>query len=107
MKAPDHSTPVLYPPIITGSERNLIRLRIWLANRVYRPKVYEICRFGPRSSIKFSTRTRAAEAANMEYIARNTTIPVPRVQDVFIINKMVYIVMDYIKEFNRRALSEE
>ncbi len=36
MKAPDHSTPVLYPPIITGSERNLIRLRIWLANRVYR-----------------------------------------------------------------------
>ncbi|TDL13604.1 kinase-like protein [Rickenella mellea] len=32
----------------------------------------------------------------MEYIARNTTIPVPRIQDVFIISRLTYIVMDYI-----------
>ncbi|KAH9971220.1 kinase-like domain-containing protein [Lactifluus volemus] len=45
----------------------------------------------------------------MEYIARNTTIPVPRVQDIFIINQTTYIIMDYINglEFSQKALSVE
>jgi serine/threonine protein kinase len=53
--------------------------------------------------------TRTAEAANIEHIAKNTTIPVPRVHDVFIIDQKTYIVMDYIKgfEFSRKALSAE
>ena len=88
---------MLYARVVTGSERNLIRLRIWLACRVYRsfPSV-GVCRFGPRSVLKFTPVTRTAEAANIEYIAGNTTIPVPRVQDVFIINQQTYIIMDYI-----------
>jgi serine/threonine protein kinase len=101
---------VLYARVVTGSERNLIRLRIWLACRVYRsfPSV-GVCRFGPRSVLKFTPVTRTAEATNIECIAGNTTIPVPRVQDVFIINQQTYIVMDYINgsEFSQKALSAE
>lgn len=55
-----------------------------------------VCRFGPRSVLKFTAVTRVAEAANIEYIGCNTTIPVARVQDVFIIEQRTYIVMDYI-----------
>jgi aminoglycoside phosphotransferase (APT) family kinase protein len=55
-----------------------------------------VCRFGPRSVLKFTAVTRVAEAANIEYIGHNTTIPVPRIQDVFIIEHKTYIVMDYI-----------
>ncbi|TDL13605.1 kinase-like protein, partial [Rickenella mellea] len=32
----------------------------------------------------------------IEYIARNTTIPVPRIQDVFIIKGDTFTIMDYI-----------
>lgn len=53
--------------------------------------------------------TRTAEAANIEYIAGNTAIPVPRVQDVFIINQQTYIVMDYINgsEFQKASFAEQ
>ena len=101
---------MLYARVVTRSERNLIRLRIWLARRVYRSFFQSgVCRFGPRSVLKFTFMTRTAEAANIEYIARNTTIPVPRVQDVFIIDQRTYIIMDYINgsEFSQKALSAE
>ena len=101
---------MLYARIVTGSERNLIRLRIWLARHVYRPfALGGARRFGPRSVLKSSPVTRTAEAASIEYIARNTTIPVPRVHDVFTIDTHTYIIMDYIKglEFSHKALSVE
>lgn len=101
---------MLYARVVTGSERNLIRFRIWLACRVYQsfPSA-GVCRFGPRSVLKFTPVTRTAEAANIEYIAGNTTIPVPRVQDVFIVDQQTYIIMDYISgsEFSQKALSAE
>jgi aminoglycoside phosphotransferase len=109
LKVLDHP-PVLYARVVTGSERNLIRLRIWLACRVYRSfGEVGVYRFAPRSVLKFTPATRTAEAANIEYITRNTTIPVPRVQDVFIINQRTYIIMDYINgfEFSQKALSPE
>jgi hypothetical protein len=57
----------LYPRIVTGFERNPIRLYLWLAYRVYRPfKVFGVCRFGHRPVLKFSRAVRAAEAANIE-----------------------------------------
>ncbi|KAI0278502.1 hypothetical protein BGY98DRAFT_1154363 [Russula aff. rugulosa BPL654] len=73
--SPDH-LPVLYARVVTGSKRNLIRLRVWLACRVYRsfPSV-GVCRFGPRSVLKFTPVIRTAEAANIEYIAGNTIYP--------------------------------
>ena len=101
---------MLYARIVTGSERNLIRLRIWLARHVYRPfALGGARRFGPRSVLKSSPVTRTAEAASIEYIARNTTIPVPRVHDVFTIDTHTYIIMDYIKGFvfSHKALSVE
>ena len=101
---------MLYPRVVTGSERNLIRLRIWLTCHVYRPFASgKACRFGPRSVLKSTPVARTAEAANVEYIARNTTIPVPRVHDVFTIDKHTYIILDYIKgfEFSHKALSVE
>jgi hypothetical protein len=71
-----HSGRSLYSRIVTGFECNPIRLCLWLAYRVYRPfKVFGVCRLGHRPVLKFSRAVRAAEAANIEYIARNTTIP--------------------------------
>jgi hypothetical protein len=40
-----------------------------------------------------------AEAANIKYISHNTTIPIPWIQDIFIIEHKTYIVMDYINTF--------
>jgi len=53
--------------------------------------------------------TRTAEAPNIEYIAGNTTIPVPRVHDVFIVNQRTYIIMDYIdgSEITQKSLPAE
>jgi tRNA A-37 threonylcarbamoyl transferase component Bud32 len=88
---------VISPRVLTRSERNFTRLRIWLAHRAYKsfPRG-GACRFGPRSVLKLSPYTRAAEAANIQYIIRNTTIPVPHIQDVFAIERRTFIVMDYI-----------
>lgn len=87
----------LHMRIVTSSERNLIRLRIWLGYRLYKTFGSSgICRFGPRTVVKYTPTTRVAEAANMEFIASHTQIPLPRVHDVFIIGSRTYIVMDYI-----------
>ncbi|KAH7913239.1 kinase-like domain-containing protein [Hygrophoropsis aurantiaca] len=85
------------PRITTSSERILIRLRIWLGcNACKNFGSAGVCRFGPRSLIKFTCSTRAAEAANLLYIARHTTVPVPRVHDVFTIGQQTFIVMEYV-----------
>ena len=91
---------MLYTRVLTYSERNLTRLRIWLVCHAYYHSFgsVELCRFGPRSVLKSTSITGIAEAANIEYVARNTTIPVPQIQDVFTIDQKTYIVMDYIKE---------
>jgi aminoglycoside phosphotransferase len=97
IKAP-YPPQILYARIVTGTERNFIRLRVWLARRIYRSLAStSVSRFGPHSVLKSTRVTHASEGANIEYIARHTTIPVPRVQDVFIIDERMYIVMDYIK----------
>lgn len=105
-------TPVLLPRVLTRSERNFTRLRIWLAHHAYKSfGCVGVSRFGPRSVLKFTAVTRVAEAANIEYIGHNTTIPVPRIQDVFIIGHRTYIVMDYIDgselTYAAKALSQE
>ena len=103
---------VLFPRVLTRSERNFTRLRIWLAVHAYKSfHCVGVCRFGPRSVLKFTAVTRVAEAANIEYIGHNTTIPVPRIQDVFIIGHRTYIVMDYINgselTYASKTLSQE
>jgi len=102
----------LFPRLLTRSERNFTRLRMWLAFHAYKSfGGVGVARFGPRSVLKFTAVTRVAEAANIEYIAQNTTIPVPRIQDVFIIGPRTYIVMDYIDApeltYVTKALSRE
>ncbi|KAH9483148.1 hypothetical protein JR316_0005251 [Psilocybe cubensis] len=47
--------------------------------------------------IKCGPHVRVQEALTMEFIARTTTIPVPRVLDVFSIKENVYIVQERIK----------
>ncbi|KAH9949239.1 kinase-like domain-containing protein [Amylocystis lapponica] len=86
-----------YTHITTHAERILIRLRIWITTRAYgRLEGNSMVRYGPHTVVKFKHNTRIAEAKNMEHIAQNTTIPVPRVHHVFIIEQRTYIVMDYI-----------
>ena len=48
-------------------------------------------------SVVVKCDVRVTEALTMDYIARHTTIPVPRVHDVFTWAGRTYIVMDYIK----------
>ena len=43
-----------------------------------------------------TSATRAEDAANIEYIALNTTIPVPWVRDVFIIDQRTQIVIEHV-----------
>ncbi|KAF8884274.1 protein kinase subdomain-containing protein PKL/CAK/CAK-fungal1 [Gymnopilus junonius] len=45
---------------------------------------------------KFGPRVRLEEALSMDFIARNTTIRVPRVLDVFSIRRTMYIVQERI-----------
>ena len=83
--------------VVTTSERHLVRLRIWLGRRMFKHLGSSgLCRFGPQTVLKFTSTTRFSEAANMEFIASHTCIPVPRVHDVFIIDRQTYIVMEYI-----------
>ncbi|TDL27918.1 kinase-like protein [Rickenella mellea] len=97
----DKPSPPDYPEkiharILSWCERNYIYLRVGIMSRMLPAFGQEgICRFGRRSVIKFS-KIGSAEAANIEYIARNTTIPVPRIQDVIVIKGDTYTIMDYI-----------
>jgi serine/threonine protein kinase len=52
-----------------------------------------------RRFIKRGTRVRITEAKTMEFIAANTTIPVPRVLDTFTYNGTPYIIMEYVEAF--------
>ncbi|KAF8882043.1 hypothetical protein CPB84DRAFT_1791246 [Gymnopilus junonius] len=47
--------------------------------------------------IKAGRRVHFAEALTMDYLARNTTIPIPNLLDIFCINGEVHIVQQYIK----------
>ena len=49
-----------------------------------------------RRFIKYGNRVRLTEAVTSEFIAKNTTIPVPRVLDVFKYNGTVHIVQEFI-----------
>jgi hypothetical protein len=75
--------------------RKLIKLRIHLGYHLYgafAPGVYCI---GPVTILKSTPFLRYAVAANMQFVAANTMIPVPCVHDYFI-NKNVCLVMEFI-----------
>jgi len=55
-----------------------------------------LVRIGPHTIIKTSPYLRLAEAQTLDFVARNTSIPVPRVLDVFTDNNQLHIVMEYI-----------
>jgi len=46
--------------------------------------------------VKFGARVRPTEAQAMDYIAKHTTIPVPRLLDVFKLNGTMNIVQEFI-----------
>ncbi|RDB15339.1 hypothetical protein Hypma_004681 [Hypsizygus marmoreus] len=68
----------------------LIPLGVWR----YGPFGPSVFRIGPRMMVK--SDVRYSEVANMQHIASNTSIPVPRVRDYFVSNGRSYLVMDYI-----------
>lgn len=55
------------------------------------------CQFGSRTLIKRGDRVRLTEALTMDFIARNTAIPVPRPLDIFTFRGVTYILMEFIK----------
>ena len=50
----------------------------------------------PRSVLKFAVVILVAEAANIECIGHKTTMPIPRIQDVFTIEHRTNVAMEYI-----------
>lgn len=54
-------------------------------------------RLGPRTFIKACICNDATEAATLRFIARHTTIPVPKVRRVFCSNGRRYILMDFVR----------
>jgi hypothetical protein len=57
---------------------------------------HHLFRFKSSKFIKWGLRVRLQEALTMDYIVQNTTIPVPRVLDVFTIRGVVHIVQESI-----------
>jgi hypothetical protein len=51
---------------------------------------------GQRYFIKYGSRVRLTEAVTNEFIAKHTTIPVPRFVDVFKYNGTVHMVQEFI-----------
>ena len=55
-----------------------------------------LVRIGRHRIVKENPYLRLAEARAMEFVAENTSIPVPRVLDIFTVDKRLNIVMEYI-----------
>jgi serine/threonine protein kinase len=51
----------------------------------------------PERVIKWGSRLRVTEAKTAEFIAQNTTIPVPKVLDVFTFKGTPYLVSEYVE----------
>lgn len=85
----------LNPPI-----RELRGLELWIYKIYWNSsRVTDLKRklsFKDRKFIKPGKRVRLAEALTLDFIARNTTIPVPQVLDVFTVNGVVNIVQEFI-----------
>jgi len=89
----------LMPPVrkLQGSEK-------WKFERRYCNKIinamYPLLKYLSlpiqRCFVKYGYRVRLTEAVASEFIAKNTTIPVPRVLDVFKYNGTVHIVQEFI-----------
>ncbi|KAH9477897.1 hypothetical protein JR316_0010129 [Psilocybe cubensis] len=47
--------------------------------------------------VKAHLKVRYQEALSMEFIAQNTTIPVPRILDVYTVNRIVHILQERIQ----------
>ena len=55
-----------------------------------------LVRTGPHTIIETRPYLRLAEAQTLDFVAKHTSIPVPRVLDVLTANNQLHIVMDYI-----------
>ncbi|KAI0319108.1 hypothetical protein OF83DRAFT_1112231 [Amylostereum chailletii] len=96
------------PSFPTSSVRKINYFDLWRKKKAVKEatKRYGVFKFnngrvfrmGHDAVVKFGgpLTVRPTEAATMEYIAKYTTIPVPRVRDVFKEGKNTWIVMDYI-----------
>jgi serine/threonine protein kinase len=78
---------------LQGSKLLIYKLRWKLGSVIRSTKKLS---FNDSSFIKRGSRVRLTEALTMDFIAQNTTIPVPRVLDVFAINGVVHIVQEFI-----------
>uniref|UniRef100_A0A8H7XS36 Aminoglycoside phosphotransferase domain-containing protein n=1 Tax=Psilocybe cubensis TaxID=181762 RepID=A0A8H7XS36_PSICU len=82
-------------PVRELSGFKLFKYKIHRCLRDYIPD-WQFLSFKNRPFVKAHSRVRYQEALAMEFIARNTTIPVPRVLDVYTVNGTVHIVQERI-----------
>src|SRR5258705_544224 len=54
-------------------------------------------KIGPNTFVKAGAHVDLAEAYTMSYIAKHTSIPVPKVQRAWRSNRITYVVMDVVR----------
>ena len=70
----------------------LLKIQIYMSRRKYRERIF---RLGSKAIIKIGFPLSEAQA--MDFVTKNTNIPVPRILSVFTAKGEVHIVMEYIR----------
>ncbi|KAJ6632162.1 kinase-like domain-containing protein [Mycena sp. CBHHK59/15] len=96
--APDASTvPTVEARHRFDYQRCMLNARIWSGKLIYGHCGPRTIRTGPHTLVKFGRSVDEAEADAMRFIAKNTSVPVPKVYSVRKYGGITYIEMEYIR----------
>ncbi|KDQ08646.1 hypothetical protein BOTBODRAFT_563237 [Botryobasidium botryosum FD-172 SS1] len=97
--APGHSglpSPSISIRTLSGLSLEIFKFRLQLGRRFLNLGEMCVCRIGWGAIAKFGPSIRFTEALTMKFVAESTTIPIPRVLDMFTIRGRLFMVMEYI-----------
>jgi serine/threonine protein kinase len=91
-------------PVSEWALSYVLRVRIWIGKKRFPAHGPRAVRVGQHTLIKFGWVERS-EAEAMQFVAENTSIPVPKVHKVYQLRGSTYIVMEYVEGKSGRAWS--
>lgn len=91
------NTALAQPVKSTKTRRALTIAATWIAARTKHSIGFTGARISPGLMVKRGAGIKLEEAANLEYVKNNTSVPVPKVHCAFTRRGCTYIVMDYIR----------
>ena len=98
------ASPTIATPEISHEYRNIWPLRgyfllfAWLLRSLSdTTKNTHVLRFPIRMVLKYGTDVQLSEASTLRFLAKNSSIPVPKVYCSFARGNMRYIMMEYVK----------